>query len=68
VPILTGISQILNGEVEPQQAEQLLGNQSLETGLYWREGNRLVFNDPLPLAQLIDELYLQFEQAPALNP
>ena len=59
------IRDILEGEGEAQRAEQLIGNQSLGTGLNWNENYRLQHNRPLPLPELLDRMYLEIDEKPA---
>jgi hypothetical protein len=67
VPVLREINEILEGAGEAQQAEQLIGNQSLGTGLNWHDNYKLLHNRPLPLPELLDNLYLELDGAPAAN-
>jgi hypothetical protein len=57
--------EILEGRGEPERAEELIGNQSLGTGLYWHGSYKLLHNDPLPLPELLDKMYLELDETPA---
>jgi hypothetical protein len=65
VPAVAEIARILEGEGEADRAEALLGNQSLGTGLNWQDNHKLLYNDPLPLPELLDRMYREFSESPA---
>lgn len=65
VPALKEMHEILEGRGEPERAEELIGNQSLGTGLYWHDSYKLLHNDPLPLPELLDKMYLELDETPA---
>jgi hypothetical protein len=65
VPALKEMYEILEGRGDPERAEELIGNQSLGTGLYWHDNYKLLHNDPLPLPELLDKMYLEFDETPA---
>jgi len=65
VPALKEMHEILEGRGEPERAEQLIGNQSLGTGLYRHDSYKMLYNDPLPLPELLDKMYLDLDEAPA---
>ena len=65
VPALLQIREILEGSGDPQRAEQLIGNESLGTGLHWQEECKLQYNQPLPLPELLDKMYLELDARPA---
>jgi hypothetical protein len=67
VPVLREMHKILTGDGEPGRAEQLIGNQSLGTGLSWNDNCRLRYNQPLPLPELLDSMYLELDGQPAAN-
>jgi hypothetical protein len=67
VPVLGQIHEILEGDGDPGRAEQLIGNQSLGTGLHWQEDCKLRYSRPLPLPELLDKMYLEFDGQPAAN-
>jgi hypothetical protein len=65
VPVLKQIYELLEGGGEAERAEQLIGNQSLGTGLDWHDDYRMLYNRPLPLPELLDRMYREWEGAPA---
>jgi hypothetical protein len=65
VPALQEMHAILEGRGEPERAEELIGNQSLGTGLYRHDNHKLLNNDPLPLPELLDRMYLELDETPA---
>jgi hypothetical protein len=67
LPVLKEMHQILEGGGNPERAEQLIGNQSLGTGLFRHDNYKLRYNQPLPLPELLDSLYLELEGQPAAN-
>jgi hypothetical protein len=67
VPVLIEMQKILEADGDPAWAEQLIGNQSLGTGLNWHANYRLQYNQPLPLPELLDSLYLELDGQPAAN-
>jgi hypothetical protein len=67
LPVLREIHAILEGGENPERAEQLICNQSLGTGLNWDDDYRLLYNRPLPLPELLDKIYLSFDQTPAAS-
>ena len=67
VPVLREINEILEGTGEADRAEKLIGNQSLGTGLNWHDNYKLLHNRPLPLPELLDNLYLELNGTPAAN-
>ena len=48
-------------------AENLIGNQSLGTGLNWHDNYKLLYNRPLPLPELLENLYHELDGTPAVN-
>jgi hypothetical protein len=67
VPVLREMVEILDGRGDPALAERLIGNQSLGTGLNWHDNYKLQYNEPLPLPELLDSMYLEFDGQPAAN-
>ncbi len=67
VPVLREMHRILAGDGDPRRAGQLIGNQSLGTGLNWQDNYRLQYNQPLPLPELLDSMYLELDGQPAAN-
>jgi hypothetical protein len=67
VPVLVEMHEILEGDRDPARAEQLIGNQSLGTGLNRHDNCRLRYNQPLPLPELLDSMYLELDGQPAAN-
>jgi len=67
VPALRRVAELLAGKGDPAAAEPLLGNESLGTGLPWKETPRMRFSDPLPLAEILDRLYEDYEPSPAVE-
>ena len=67
VPVLREVRDILDSGGEAQRVEQLVGNQSLGTGLDRQDNYRLQHNRPLPLPELLDSLYLQLAENPAVH-
>ena len=67
VPVLREIHEILEGGGDPGLAEHLIGNQSLGTGLHRHEDCRLQYSQPLPLPELLEKMYLEFDGQPAAN-
>jgi hypothetical protein len=65
VPVLEEVYAILQGQGDPERAELLIGNQSLGTGLFWHDNYKLQYNRPLPLPQLLERMYLEFDGQPA---
>ncbi|HEC60966.1 MAG TPA: hypothetical protein ENI27_01790 [bacterium] len=61
VPALRTIRSVLQGNKDPEEVERGLGNGSLNTGLEASEACPLECSDPLPLWELIDQLYLEME-------
>ncbi len=61
VSVLRGIRNILKNKEGPGTLEQYVGNESLDTGLSSKEPALLRFSSPLPLPELIDELYTHFD-------
>ena len=59
--------KILEGQGNPARAEQLIGNQSLGTALNRHDNYRLQYNQPLPLPELLDSMYLELDGQPAAN-
>jgi hypothetical protein len=57
VPALRRIQGILQGTGAPEEAEAIIGNESLNTGLPWPEGGPQRFSEPLPLPELLEEMY-----------
>lgn len=57
VPALRRIRAILRGDGAAEEAETLVGNESLNTGLPWPEGGTQRISDPLPLPELLDRTY-----------
>jgi hypothetical protein len=62
VPALRQIAGLLAGEGDPGAAEPLLGNESLGTGLPWKDCPRMRCSDPLPLPEILAHLYEDFER------
>ena len=67
IPVLVEMHDVLEGRKDPARAEQLIGNQSLGTGLNWNDNYKLQYNRPLPLPELIDRMYLELDGQPAAN-
>jgi hypothetical protein len=67
VPVLTEMYGILEGRGDPSRAEELIGNQSLGTGLNWNDDYKLRYNRPLPLPELLDSLYVEMDDQPTAN-
>jgi hypothetical protein len=67
VPALQELHRILEGDGNPDRAERLIGNQSLTTGLNRHDNYKRRYNDPLPLPELLDSMYLEVDGQPAAN-
>jgi hypothetical protein len=67
VPVLRQMHEILEGRGDPVLVEQLIGNQSLGTGLNWHDNYKLQYSKPLPLPELLDSMYLELDRATAAN-
>jgi hypothetical protein len=67
VEALGRVAELLAGRGDPAAAERLLGNESLGTGLPWKDSPRMQFCDPLPLGDILDRLYEDFEPGPAVE-
>jgi hypothetical protein len=67
VPVLREMHRILEGAGEAEQAEGLIGNESLGTGLNWHDNYKLLHNRPLPLSELLDAMYLELDPAANLS-
>jgi hypothetical protein len=57
VPVMRRIQAILRGSGAAEEAEAIIGNESLNTGLPWPESGPQRFSAPLPLPELLDEMY-----------
>jgi len=71
LPVLKTVGRILFRRDDPQLAEELIGNESLSTGLApGKDGKRCVqkYSDPLPLGELIEAQYEQFSLHSVLKP
>jgi hypothetical protein len=64
VPALRVAKEALDGGREPEEVEAALGNASLNTGLERSQRCALRFSDPLPLSELLDEMYLTETRRP----
>jgi len=65
-PALAAVWETLAGNLQEAELEPLIGNGSLETGLDEQAPCTPRFSDPLPLPELIEELYSSFE--PRIDP
>ena len=52
------VEEALAGRLEPEEVEAAIGNASLNTGLERSQRCVLRFSDPLPLSELLDQMYL----------
>jgi hypothetical protein len=63
--VIARIAEILDGAGNPDSVENLIGNESLGTGLPWKESPPMQFSDPLPLPEILDRLYRDYEPSAA---
>ena len=59
------IDEILRGGGDPATVEKIIGNESLGTGLAWKDSPPMRFSDPLPLPEILDGLYGDHERRSA---
>jgi hypothetical protein len=57
VPALRRMAAIIDGGGDVAEVEELVGNESLNTGLGRERSCRVRFSDPLPLPELLDRMY-----------